>query len=223
MFKYLDVDTRLSRNTLTVIYKETPNDFFRIMQPGTLEFDTFYGFLRKLFTIPDELITFRVYITVMLDFCFERLKKRNEEHYAFGVYDFFSNRDVQRDISASLPQSTVYLFQQSRRAMIEYATMPNPDNEKKYIITERMVFDSIASFLHADFFRGLMNGNTPRRCHNCGKFFLLRSGYNICYCLNTAPGETKRTCRDVGAHKKEARKEGKTPARFEYDKVYPEN
>ena len=46
------------------------------------------------------------------------------------------------------------------------------------------------------------------------------SGYNICYCTNLAPGETKRTCRDVGAHKKEARKEGKTPVRLEYDKVY---
>jgi hypothetical protein len=140
--------------------------------------------------------------------------------YAVGVYDFFSNKEIQRDISASLPPSPVYLFQQSRRAMIEYTTMPNPGDEKKYIIAERMVFDSIASFLHTDFFRGLMNGNTPRRCHNCGKFFLLLSGYSICYCLNTAPGETKRTCRDVGAHKKEARKEGKTPARLEYDKVY---
>ncbi len=29
-----------------------------------------------------------------------------------------------------------------------------------------------------------------------------------------------KTCRKVGAHKKEARKEGKTPARLEYDKVY---
>lgn len=29
-----------------------------------------------------------------------------------------------------------------------------------------------------------------------------------------------RTCRDVGAHKKEARREGKTPACVEYDKVY---
>ena len=220
LFRYLDVDTKLTRSILTEIFEAGPDNFFRIVKPGTLEFETFYGFLRKLSTIPDELVTFRVYITTMLNFFFERLKKRNEEYYAVGVYDFFSNKEIQRDISASLPPSPVYLFQQSRRAMIEYTTMPNPGDEKKYIIAERMVFDSIASFLHTDFFRGLMNGNTPRRCHNCGKFFLLLSGYNICYCLNTAPGEIKRTCRDVGAHKKEARKEGKTPARLEYDKVY---
>lgn len=220
LFNYLDVDTRLTRNTLTAIFEEMPDDFLRITQPGTLEFDAFYGFLRKLSAIPDELITFRVYITTMLDFFFERLKKRNDEHYAFGVYDFLSNSEVQRDISASLPPSPVYLFQQSRSVRIEYATMPNPDDAKKYIIAERMVFDSIASFLHTDFFRGLLNGNAPRRCHNCKRFFLLSNGYDTCYCNNVAPGETEKTCRKVGAHIKEARKEGKTPARLEYDKVY---
>ncbi|OPX92500.1 MAG: hypothetical protein A4E53_00487 [Pelotomaculum sp. PtaB.Bin104] len=219
-FKYLDVDTRMTHNTLTVIFEETPDDFQRILQQGTFEFETFYGFLRKVFTIPDELISLRVYVTAMLDFYFERLKKRNEEYYAVGVYDFFSNKEIQRDISASFPPAPVYQFRQSRQALIEYTTMPNPDDAKKYIIAERMVFTSIASFLHADFFKGLMNGNTPRRCHNCKRFFLLSSGYDTCYCNNIAPGETEKTCRKVGAHKKQASKEGKTPARQEYKKVY---
>jgi hypothetical protein len=219
-FKYLDVDIRMTHNTLPLIFEETPEDFQRILQQGTLEFETFYGFLRKIFTIPDELISFRVYVTAMLDFYFERLKKRNEEYYAVGVYDFFSNREIQRDISASFPPAPVYQFRQSRQALIEYTTMPSPDDVKKYIIVERMVFTSIASFLHADFFKGLMNGNTPRRCHNCKRFFLLSSGYDTCYCNNIAPGETEKTCRKVGAHKKQAGKEGKTPARLEYDRVY---
>lgn len=219
-FKYLDVDMGMTHNTLPVIFEETPDDFKSILQQGTLEFETFYGFLRKIFTIPDELISFRVYVKTMLDFFFERLKKRNDEYFAIGVYDFFSNREVQRDISASFPPAPVYQFRQSRQALIEYTTMPNPDDEKKYIIAERMVFTSIGSFLHADFFKGLMNGNAPRRCHNCKKFFLLSSGYDTCYCNNIAPGETDKTCRKVGAHKKQASKEGKTPARLEYDRVY---
>lgn len=220
LFKHLDVDVRMTRNTLTVIFEETPDDFQRILQQGTLEFETFYGFLRKIFTIPDELISFRVYVAAMLDFYFERLRKRNEEYYAVGVYDFFSNREIQRDISSSFPPAPVYQFRQSRQALIEYTTMPNPDDVKKYIIAERMVFTSIATFLHADFFKGLMNGNAPRRCHNCKRFFLLNSGYDTCYCNSIAPGETEKTCRKVGAHKKQASKEGKTPARQEYDKVY---
>ena len=70
--------------------------------------------------------------------------------------------------------------------MIEYTTMPNTDNEKEYIIAERMVFDSIGAFLHVDFFRGLIHGNAPRRCHNCGRFFLLSDGYDTRYCYNIA-------------------------------------
>lgn len=59
-------------------------------------------------------------------------------------------------------------------------------------------------FLYTEFYRALMAGNALRRCHNCGRYFLLTAGYNTCYCNNIAPGETKRTCRKVGAHKKSA-------------------
>lgn len=38
---------------------------------------------------------------------------------------------------------------------------------------------------------------------------------------NIAPGETNRTCRKVGAHRKEAQgKEHRTPAQKEYDRTY---
>src|SRR5699024_938203 len=76
-------------------------------------------------------------------------------------------------------------------------------------------------FLEVEFFRGLAAGNAPRKCHNCGKYFLLTAGYNTCYCNNIAPGETERTCRKVGAHRKEARdRAGRTPAQIEYDRAY---
>ncbi len=124
-------------------------------------------------------------------------------------------------LASLLPQIPEYMFMQTREAMIEYNTMPSPDDEKKYIIAERLVFTSIASFLHTDFFRGLMNGNAPRRCHNCKRFFLLNSGYDTCYCNNIAPGETEKTCRKVGAHKKEVQAlSGATPAQKEYRKAY---
>ena len=80
---------------------------------------------------------------------------------------------------------------------------------------------SLLDFLEVEFFRGLAVGNAPRRCRNCGKYFLLTEGYNTCYCNNIAPGETERTCRKVGAHRKEARdRAGRTPAQVEYDRAY---
>ena len=70
-------------------------------------------------------------------------------------------------------------------------------------------------------YRGLAVGNAPRRCHNCGMYFLLTKGYDTCYCNNIAPGETTRTCRKVGAHRKEAQGKAKrTPAQVEYDRTY---
>ena len=42
-----------------------------------------------------------------------------------------------------------------------------------------------------------------------------------CYCNNIAPSETERTCRKVGAHRKEAQgKANRTPAQVEYDRAY---
>ena len=42
-----------------------------------------------------------------------------------------------------------------------------------------------------------------------------------CYCGNIAPGETERTCRKVGAHRKEAQgKANRSPTRVEYDRTY---
>lgn len=50
---------------------------------------------------------------------------------------------------------------------------------------------------------------------------MLTAGYNTCYCNNIAPGETERTCRKVGAHRKEAQgKANRTPAQVEYDRTY---
>ena len=80
---------------------------------------------------------------------------------------------------------------------------------------------SLTDFLRTEFYRGLAVGNAPRRCHNCGKYFLLTAGYNTCYCNNIAPSETERTCRKVGAHRKEAQgKANRTPAQVEYDRAY---
>nr|WP_325303482.1 DUF6076 domain-containing protein [uncultured Oscillibacter sp.] len=64
-------------------------------------------------------------------------------------------------------------------------------------------------------------GNAPRQCHNCGQYFLLTAEYNTCYRNNVAPSELERTCRKVGAHRKEAQgKANRTPARKEYDRTY---
>ena len=64
-------------------------------------------------------------------------------------------------------------------------------------MAEEATFGSLMDFLQTELYRSLAKGNAPRRCHNCGRYFLLTAGYNTCYCNNIAPGETARTCRKV--------------------------
>ena len=79
-----------------------------------------------------------------------------------------------------------------------------PSGGGKIILAERARFSELLDFLEVEFYRGLAIGNAPRRCHNCGRYFLLTAGYNTCYCNNIAPSKTVRTCRKAGARRKEA-------------------
>ena len=104
---------------------------------------------------------------------------------------------------------------------VNFVPMMHPTEEGKIFIAEKATFSSLTDFLRTEFYRGLAIGNAPRRCHNCGRYFLLTAGYNTCYCNNIAPGEAERTCRKVGAHRKEAQgKANRTPAQKEYDRTY---
>jgi len=59
----------------------------------------------------------------------------------------------------------------------------------------------------------------PWRCEHCKRWFLLKSGYDTCYCENPAPEEPDKTCRQVGANRKETRLNGTAEIRKEYTRV----
>lgn len=220
LFSLLNIDRDTYGTMLEELCRSAPEEFQKAVTPGTPENEALSSFFGKLFRLPDELLCFRSYVSTMLDFYFEPLRRRNAEHYAVGVYRFFSDAAVQEALRAALPPYPTFEFLQSRPAMTEYVTMPDPVHPEKYILAERVVFSSLADFLHMDLFRGLMHGNVPRRCHNCRKFFLLQNGYDVRYCTRIAPGETKRTCRQVGAHNKQTDRDSKTPVQIEYENTY---
>ena len=47
----------------------------------------------------------------------------------------------------------------------------------------------------------------------------MESGYDIRYCENPAPGKPDKTCRQVGAHRKEAHLNGTDEIRAEYSRI----
>ena len=165
---------------------------------------------------PASLRNFRGQVTGMLEFYFELLKRRGADAYAAAYAQYFS---VMRAAGAMLLGAND--FEQSFPVRVKFVPMKHLSEDGKVILVEQAEFTYLSHFLYMDFYRGLRVGNAPRRCHNCGRYFLLTEGYNTCYCNNIAPGETERTCRKVGAHRKEAKERaGTTPAQKEYAKAY---
>ena len=106
-------------------------------------------------------------------------------------------------------------------ANFEYVTCPDPDCKENYILAERVIFRSLGGFLNSDLFRGLNVKHSPKRCHNCKRFFLLPTGHDTHYCNRVAPNDPKgRICSKVGPHKKENSDEFRSPIKKEYDRAY---
>ena len=87
-------------------------------------------------------------------------------------------------------------------------------------LCEANTFDSLGAFIYYDFFRGLAKQFIPRRCDNCGKYFLQRSGKYSNYCDNSLRGEPGKTCRDVGSRKKYDEKCKTDPIWLAYNRAY---
>ena len=175
----------------------------------------YQGMLMELICFAEGLHSFRQLIDMMAGKYLEPLKLRNSSAYA-EAYSYFYMQMFSAGVQVSGDN-----FEQSIPVEVSFVPMMHPTEEGKVFIAEKATFNRLTDFLHTEFYRGLAMGNAPRRCHNCGRYFLLTSGHNICYCNNIAPGETDRTCRKVGAHRKESQgKENHTPAQKEYDKAY---
>ena len=175
----------------------------------------YYGMVDGLTVFATGLRAFRQQMKAMAEQYFEPLPRRNSAAYAQAYSAFY----------ADMVSVGTWMFQDdfAQKFPMEVSFVPMfQDKEATGIfIAEKATFYRLIDFLRTEFYRGLALGNAPRRCHNCGKYFLLTAGYNTCYCNNIAPGETERTCRKVGAHRKEAQgKANRTPAQVEYDRTY---
>ncbi len=164
---------------------------------------------------PESLRVFRGQVSGFLELYVEPLKRRSVDAYAAAFTRYYGDMKAVEGLFSDDP------FQQSFPTELQFVPIVQAGAHGKVILGEQAAFSYLTHFLYADFYRGLMAGNAPRRCHNCGTYFLLTAGYNTCYCNNRAPSETERTCRKVGAHKKEAQERATaTPAQKEYAKAY---
>lgn len=187
----------------------------QMQDPASEGYAKYQGMMFELACFAERLRGVRQLIALIEKKCLEPLKRRNSGAYA-EAYSYFYIRMLSAGMQVFGDE-----FEQSIPMEVNFVPMMHPTEEGEIFIAEKASFNNLKDFLLTEFYRGLALGNAPRRCYNCGRYFLLTKGYNTCYCNNIAPGETERTCRKVGAHRKEAQgKEHRTPAQKEYDRTY---
>ena len=177
--------------------------------------------LVTLLSINDEILIFKTYATAFVDLYIENVTARTPAHFAHAVYQFLNNKELQQNLESLIPKYPAITFKAEMPAHIEYITCPDPDCEENYILAERVIFRSLGGFLNSDLFKGLNVKHSPKRCHNCKRFFLLTTGHDTHYCNRVAPNDPKgRICSKVGPHKKENSDEFRSPLKKEYDRTY---
>lgn len=76
---------------------------------------------------------------------------------------------------------------------------PRPVDGGESVMVERWTASCLADFLYLELGKAIEHGNAPRQCRLCGRWFLHEQGDKTVYCERIAPGETEKTCREVGA------------------------
>ena len=214
LYRELSMDLESTYQLLPLMFsdKAKRDEVLDIHSEGHAMFEQF---LNGLEYFPESLRNFRGQVVGILELYLEPLKRRSIDAYAAAYARYFTDMEAAGALFAAQE------FEQSFPVQVKFIPMAHPSEKGKVVLAEKAEFSYLSHFLYTDFYRGLMAGNATRRCHNCGKYFLLTEGYNTCYCNNLAPDETERTCRKVGAHRKEAKgKASATPAQKEYAKAY---
>lgn len=175
--------------------------------------------LDRLERLPDAVDDFIGNTSLMLGDYFENLPARSPAAYAEAYDKYRRTMDAAFQYAGEEDEVDEDLdsIQLDFPVRLGFRAMAAKDGGA--VFGEELTFNELASFLYTDLYKGMAAGNVPRRCHNCKHFFLTVGGHDTVYCNRVAPDETKRTCRQVGAHRKEKRK-NQAPILKEYSRAY---
>ena len=96
-------------------------------------------------------------------------------------------------------RARVILYPDERAAQCSVCYTYHPVEGDVVAMVERCTFQCLWDFLYVELCRAIRVGNAPRECRLCRRWFLHVQGEKFLYCENVAPGETEKTCREVGA------------------------
>ena len=211
---------------------EDPELRTQLITEGTAEQARMKRWLASLERISEDLRQFQKNVDFMLREQFSDNTKRSPAAYAEGLRLFQMILDDAVDKAQeeaeergeALTEMDLELMPVNPNTIcfasdVRISLLPNPHDSKDAFVT-RVCFPSWKDFIYMDLYRGMAAGNLPFICENCHHYFLVRGCYKTVFCERIAPGETKKTCRQVGGHVKERMKIDTDYARREYTRAY---
>lgn len=194
-----------------------------MMTTGTRDNNDYTHWISRICRIGADLHEFRRNTQWMLSAYFEGLPSCKRENYidAYGRFKDgigkakLADMDEESDPFYDPPVASFRFDFPAHISFIPY----RDEKTGKPKMAERSTFDDLIAFFYLDLTRGIAAGNLPRRCKNCGHWFVAVGGYNTQYCDRPILGQHGKTCRSVGAHETAKRKLKETSAK-EYARTY---
>jgi len=152
--------------------------------------DITMGFVEDIFAL---VRTIRNFTTCIIP----GLRKYDTHHLAAAYHMLlFDPRCAGLVASMEDPDKVTYTI--ADYMILQYIPMKVED---RFIIAEYYRVDNLQAVIKIDLLRGLMKGYFPRRCENCGRYFLMTRGYRTKYCDSPSPDDPRRTCHQSGYSK----------------------
>lgn len=216
----------IDEGTVTALFDERSEEYQDLM-----------AWLRKLEWLSFDVRHFREVVLELVEKHFSRVETRTASEYAKIWNGYQLQLSLESQVAADEitdlegeareRQRRTIRAEMERRTLptsfsigVSYEAVPDPKRPEQMILAERVRFHDWKTFLCLDLVRGFAAGHIPRRCEHCGRFFLLDSGYDIRYCEKEAPDAPGKTCRQVGAHKREREQIGSNDVRRAYTTAY---
>ena len=220
------------------VFRQHPHLWERTVTAGTEEYTETQRWMKNARELRDSVYWFQQRTEALLDRAFAGITERSASAYAERLGRYYAHVTAEIDalddrLEYELAEGGDYdrLRSEFERDIdrgfipmyfpirVRYRTVPHPGKEGAFLLAEEVLFPDLATFLSLDLLRGFATGHLPRRCEHCGRWFLLENGYDTRYCENPAPEEPDKTCRQIGAHRKETRLNGTDEIRAEYKRV----
>ena len=181
--------------TLPNSVRENPALLEAMLTPGTEDNASMKDWFHHLRDLSKSFQRFQNHAVALLERAFTDLSERSASAYARQINGYYLMLNLESQVMAEeideldgeefrctrtelLQEMERRNFPESFQIRVSYRSVPHPKKEGKYLLAEQVMFQDVETFLSLDLLRGLAAGHLPRRCENCGKWFLLTSGFD---------------------------------------------